>query len=88
MPCYKIGSGFSASKISPIGRAVTGNADQSTANMASVAVQPLPRPSNDHEIATAMPAMPLMLAGRDAYTGRPFCCANSLSDVCGRAPMC
>jgi hypothetical protein len=23
-----------------------------------------------------------------AYTGSPFCRANSFSDVCGRAPMC
>jgi hypothetical protein len=22
------------------------------------------------------------------YTGNPFCCANSFSEVCGRAPMC
>ena len=23
-----------------------------------------------------------------AYTGKPFACASSLSDTCGRAPMC
>jgi hypothetical protein len=22
------------------------------------------------------------------YTGNPFCCANSFSEVCGRAPIC
>ena len=24
----------------------------------------------------------------DPYTGSPFCCANSFSETCGRAPMC
>ena len=30
----------------------------------------------------------LSMGAERPYTDNPFCCANSFSEVCGRAPMC